>query len=273
MADEELDTRATVKVEIEIDTSDTPMEEDQPEVSVEDVDAAVEIADALDRKDVNEIVHRANLMEAKIVDEATRTAMIIVSTENPVQRSFGDEILDHSSEAIDLGFFSSGRAPLLVDHDPTKPVGVVESVSLGEDRKLRSTVRFGRSALAQEVFQDVLDGIRSNVSVGYRVNKMERDGTNKNAYRVKSWTPMEVSVVSIGADSQAVVGRSTVAPESEPKVEPSVKKDTTMSEVNLDAVRAEATKAAAENAAEIVKLGQRHNKADLAAAAIGAVVS
>lgn len=268
MAEEELETRATVKVEIEIDTSDAPMEEDQPEVSVEDVTTAVEIADALDRKDITEIVHRSNLMEAKIVDEQARTAMIIVSTENPVQRSFGDEILDHSAEAIDLGFFGSGRAPLLLDHDPTKPVGVVESVSLGEDRKLRSKVRFGRSALAQEVFQDVLDGIRSNVSVGYRVNKMERDVANKNAYRVKSWSPMEVSVVSIGADSQAVVGRSAVATESEPKIEPSVKKDTIMSEVNLDAVRAEAAKAASDNAAEIVKLGQRHNKADLAGAAI-----
>ena len=43
-----------------------------------------------------------------------------------------------------------------------------------------------------------------------------------------------------------------------------------MSEVNIDAVRAEATKLAAENAAEIVKLGQRHNKADLAGEAIRA---
>lgn len=270
MAGEELETRATVKVEIEIDTSDTPMEQDQPEVSVEDVTTAVDIADALDRKDMTDIVHRSNLMEAKIVDEQARTAMIIVSTENPVQRSFGNEILDHNPESIDLGFFGSGRAPLLLDHDPTKPVGVVESVSLGEDRKLRSKVRFGRSALAQEVFQDVLDGIRSNVSVGYRVNKMEQDKMSKNAYRVKSWSPMEVSVVSIGADSQAVVGRSAVATETEPKIEPSVKKDTIMNEVNLDAVRAEAAKAASDNAAEIVKLGQRHNKADLAGAAIAA---
>jgi HK97 family phage major capsid protein/HK97 family phage prohead protease len=270
MAEEDIETRATVKVEIEIDTSDAPAVEEQPEVSVEDVEAAVEIADALDRKDLTEIIHRSNLMEAEIVDEQARTALIIVSTENPVGRSFGDEILDHSAGSIDLGFFASGRAPLLLDHDPTKQIGVVESVSLGEDRKLRSKVRFGRSALAQEVFQDVLDGIRSNVSVGYRVNKMERDLKDKNAYRVKSWSPMEVSVVSIGADSQAVVGRSTAASEVEPKVEPSFKKDTPMSEFNIDAVRAEAAKAAAENASEIVKLGQRHNKSDLAAAAIGA---
>jgi len=270
MADEELETRATVKVEIEIDTSDTPMEEDQPEVSVEDVDTAVEIADALDRKAIPEIVHRANAMDAKVIDEATRSVHIAVSSELGVERSFGKEILDHNEGSIDLEFLRSGRAPLLLDHDPEKQIGVIESVSLDGDRVLRSKVRFGRSALAEEVYQDVLDGIRGNVSVGYRVNKMERDANDKNAYRVKSWSPMEVSVVSIPADPSVGVGRSTVAPEPEPKVEPSVKKDTTMSEVNLDAVRAEATKAAAENAAEIVKLGQRHNKADLAAAAIGA---
>ena len=270
MADEDLEQRATVKVEIEIDTSDAPMEEDQPEVSVEDVDAAQEIADALDRKAKPEIVHRANAMEAKVIDEETRSVYIAVSSELPVERSFGKEILDHSGDSVDLEFLRSGRAPLLLDHDPEKQIGVIESVSLDGDRVLRSKVRFGRSALAQEVYQDVLDGIRGNVSVGYRVNKMERDATDKNAYRVKSWSPMEVSVVSIPADPSVGVGRSTASPEPQPKVEPSVKKDTIMSEVNLDAVRAEAAQAAAQNAAEIVKLGQRHNKADLAAAAIGA---
>ena len=270
MSEENIETRATVKVEIEIDTSDEPAVEEQPEVSVEDAEAAVEIADALDRKDAPEITHRSNAMEAKIVDDKKRTAFIAVSSESPVGRSFGDEILDHGSGSIDLEFLRSGRAPLLLDHDPEKQIGVIESVSLDGDRVLRAKVRFGRSALAEEVFQDVVDGIRGNISVGYRVHKMEKDNTVKNAYRVKSWSPMEVSVVSIPADQSVGVGRSAVASEVEPKVEPSFKKDTPMSEFNIDAVRAEAAKAAAENASEIVKLGQRHNKSDLATAAIGA---
>lgn len=270
MADEDLEKRATVKVEIEIDTSDLPAEEEQPEVSVEDVEAAVEIADALDRKEVAEITHRSNAMEAKIVDEKKRTAFVAVSSESPVGRSFGDEILDHAEGSIDLNFLRSGRAPLLLDHDPEKQIGVIESVSLDGDRVLRAKVRFGRSALAEEVFQDVVDGIRGNISVGYRVHKMEKDNMVKNAYRVKSWSPMEVSVVSIPADPSVGVGRSAVASEIEPKVEPSFKKDNSMSEFNIDAVRAEATKLAAENASEIVKLGQRHNKADLAGEAIRA---
>jgi HK97 family phage major capsid protein len=134
---------------------------------------------------------------------------------------------------------------------------------------LRAKVRFGRSALAQEVFQDVVDGIRSNVSVGYRVNKMERSPKNKDEYLVRSWSPLEVSVVSIPADPSVGVGRSAAALEPQPTIEPSIKKEVKMTdEVNLDAVRAEANAAAARNASEIISLGARHNKRDLADAAI-----
>ena len=208
-------------------------------------------------------------MEVRGADEKKRTVDIAVSSELPVERSFGKEILVHEPSAIDMAFFASGRAPLLLDHDMEKQIGVVESVELSGDRKLRAKVRFGRSALAQEVFQDVVDGIRGNVSVGYRVNKMERSSINQDEYLVRSWAPMEVSVVSIPADPSVGVGRSTAALEPKPTVEPSIKKEGTMpDEVNLDAVRAEAAAAAARNASEIVALGQRHNVSDLAQKAL-----
>ena len=222
-----------------------------------------------DRLDTSELAHRAYDMEAKVIDEEKRTAQIAVSSELPVERSFGKEVLMHESGAIDLAFLASGRAPLLLDHDMERQIGVIESVSLTEDRKLRAKVRFGRSALAQEVFQDVVDGIRSNISVGYRVNKMERDDKQRDVYRVKSWSPLEVSVVSIPADPSVGVGRSAAALEPKPTVEPSIRKEAIMAdEVNLDAVRAEAAEAAARNAASIIDLGVRHNKRDLADAAI-----
>jgi HK97 family phage major capsid protein/HK97 family phage prohead protease len=208
-------------------------------------------------------------MEAKAVDEKKRTVDIAVSSELAVDRSFGKEVLVHEMGAIDLAFLASGRAPLLLDHDMERQIGVIESVELSGDRVLRAKVRFGRSALAQEVFQDVVDGIRSNVSVGYRVNKMERSTTNKDEYLVRSWSPLEVSVVSIPADPSVGVGRSAAALEPKPTVEPSIKKEVKMTdEVNLDAVRAEANAAAARNASEIIALGARHNKRDLADAAI-----
>ena len=263
---DDLEERATVKIEIEIDTDGA---EDMPEPEGEIVTPEDVLMGEEDRKNVVELERRATALDARAVDEKTRTVNIAVSSELAVDRSFGKEILVHEQGAIDMEFLASGRAPLLLDHDMEKQIGVIESVELSADRVLRAKVRFGRSALAQEVFQDVVDGIRSNVSVGYRVNKMERSPSDKNAYLVRSWSPLEVSVVSIPADPSVGVGRSAAALEPKPTVEPSIKKEANMAdEVNLDAVRAEAAEAAARNAAAIIDLGVRHNKRDLADAAI-----
>jgi HK97 family phage major capsid protein len=220
-----------------------------------------------DRKGTVEVSHRAMALEAKTIDEETRRVRIAISSEEPVSRQFGMEVLEHSKEAIDLSFLASGRAPLLLDHDPEKQIGVIESVDLdGSARRLRATVRFGKSALAREAFDDVMDGIRANISVGYAINKLERK--DKDTYVAKSWRPMEASLVSIPADVTVGVGRS-----SEPSPNPVIKtdfKENTMSEptFNIAAVEAEARKAAQRNAAQIVELGARHNKSDLARKAI-----
>ncbi len=244
--------------------------EEVVEETVEAVEEAAEIAEEGERKEVVERRSGAFDMEVRGVDEKKRTVSIAVSSELPVERSFGKEILVHEAGAIDMAFLASGRAPLLLDHDMERQIGVIESVELSEDKVLRANVRFGRSALAQEVFQDVVDGIRGNVSVGYRVNKMERSKVNGDEYLVRSWSPLEVSVVSIPADPSVGVGRSAAAAEPKPTVEPSIRKEDKMSEVDLDAVRAEAAAAAARNAADIIALGARHNKRDLADAAIKA---
>jgi len=217
-----------------------------------------------DRKADLEVTHRAMQLEASPINEDERRVRIAVSSEEPVMRSFGMEVLEHSEEAIDLSFLNSGRAPLLLDHDPEKQIGVVESVELdGSARRLRATVRFGKGALAREAFDDVVDGIRTNISVGYAVNKMERK--DKDTFVVKSWRPLEASLVAIPADTQVGVGRSAETPE--PVIKTSIKEDV-MSEVDIAAVEAEARKAAQKNAAQIVELGARHSRSDLAQKAI-----
>jgi HK97 family phage major capsid protein len=139
------------------------------------------------------------------VDE--RRISIAVSSEEPVERAFGDEILSHTADAIDLKFFGSGRAPLLHDHDPAKPVGVVESATLGADKVFRAVVRFGKSPLATEVYNDVVDGIRVNSSVGYSVREW-KSLPDDAGFRITKWSPREVSIVSIPADPSVGVGRS-----------------------------------------------------------------
>jgi HK97 family phage major capsid protein/HK97 family phage prohead protease len=220
-----------------------------------------------ERKADVEVTHRAMQMEMSPINEDERRVRIAVSSEEPVMRSFGYEVLEHSQDAIDLSFLNSGRAPLLLDHDPEKQIGVVESVELdGSARRLRATVRFGKGALAREAFDDVVDGIRANISVGYAVNKMERK--DKDTFVVKSWRPLEASLVAIPADTQVGVGRA--AEKTEPVIKTDFKEDIPMSEntVDIAAVEAEARKAAQKNAAQIIELGARHHRSDLAQKAV-----
>lgn len=209
---------------------------------------------------------RSMYMDAAPINEDERRVSMALSSEEPVERSFGIEVLEHSEDAIDLSFLASGRAPLLMDHDPLKQVGVIESVDLdGSARRLRATVRFGKNGLAREAFDDVVDGIRANVSIGYAISKMERQ--DKDKYVAKSWRPVEASLVSIPADVSVGVGRS-----SEPTPEPvtiTVREETPMTnEIDVAAIELEARKAAQKDAAQIVELGARHNQSDMAKRAI-----
>lgn len=229
---------------------------------------AVTVVEPEERFDTNVVNHRSMAIEASPIDEKRRTVQIAVSSEEAVMRSFGYEVLEHSPDAIDLSFLASGRAPLLLDHDPLKQIGVIESVSLDSSaRRLRATVRFGKGALAQEAFSDVVDGIRANISVGYAINKMEKDKAQKDTYVAKRWRPMEASLVSIPADVTVGVGRSADIPQ-EPVITDIKSKVNIMSEVDIVAIEAEARKSAHKNAAQIIELGGRHNQSEMAARAI-----
>ncbi len=120
------------------------------------------------------------------------------------------EVLDHSPEAVDLAR-AVGGLPLLMDHDSTRQVGVLEDVHVGPDRKLRGMARFSRSATAQEIRQDVLDGIRTRTSIGYRVLEMTQDSRATKdtpaTYRATKWALYENSLVSIPADPTVGAGR------------------------------------------------------------------
>ena len=222
-----------------------------------------------ERKEPITLDYRAMHLDDKAIDEETRTVRVGVSSEEPVKRQFGMEVMDHTKENMNLEFLNSGRAPLLLDHDMEKQIGVVESVELDENaRRLRASVRFGKGEQASEVFNDVVDGIRQNISVGYRVDKkVEREDDPEDYYRVAT-TPMEISIVSIPADQSNLVGVGRSSSETLKSTIQIKEKD--MSEkIDLDAVRAEAAKSASKNAKEIMTLARKHNKADLGEDAIG----
>ncbi len=139
------------------------------------------------------------------VDEENRTVEIAFSSEEPVERFFGTEILDHEPSAVRMGRLERG-GPLLVDHDPRDHVGVVESAEIGADRRGRAVVRFGKGERANEIFSDVVDGIRHNVSVGYQIHRMAPE--SDDVFRATDWEPHEISFVSVPADASVGVGRS-----------------------------------------------------------------
>lgn len=217
--------------------------------------------------DNTEYGKRSIHLDASPINEEERRVSMALSSEEPVKRSSFTEVLEHSEEAIDLSFLASGRAPLLLDHDPQKQVGVIESVELdGSARRLRATVRFGKNGLAKDTFEDVVDGIRANVSIGYAINKMERK--DKDTYVAKSWSPVEASLVSIPADVSVGVGRS-----SEPTPEPVTVTVRTeeipmTNEIDVAAIEAEARKAAQKDATKILDLGARHHQSEMARSAV-----
>lgn len=148
--------------------------------------------------------------DAKREDVAeTRTVEISVSSEEPVERWFGNEVLDHSEKSVDLSFMSGGSAPLLLNHDRRQQVGVIERAWI-EKKRMKATIRFGRSATAEEILNDVMDGIRSNISVGYRIDEVHED-KKTDTVTVTNWYPYEASIVAIPADVTVGVGRAAYA--------------------------------------------------------------
>lgn len=208
----------------------------------------------------------------------SRTVELSFSSETPYERWWGTEILDHTKKSIRLDRLKSG-GPLLVDHDTTDIVGVIESVRVDSDLIGRAVVRFGKSVRAEEVFQDVQDGIRRNVSVGYMIHEAQlvetKDGVD--TYRVTDWEPLEISLVSVPADATVGVGRSA---EESPVITENpiqIKEQETMSETTISAAdvaaaetrgREDAQKSEQKRASDILTMGDDYGHPALASKAV-----
>ena len=212
-------------------------------------------------------LERSFLFEREKIDQETRTIELAFSSEAPYARWWGVEILDHSKSAVDLTRLKAG-GPLLCDHDSRDQIGVIESVRIDADRVGRAVVRFGRSARAEEIFRDVVDGIRQNVSVGYAIDDLvlEAKSGEDETYRVTRWTPYEVSLVSVPADFTVGVGR---AADPVQEIKMSVI-ETPAAPVDVAKIQAEARTAEQKRAAEIIAIGEQFALQGMAAEALRA---
>lgn len=162
----------------------------------------------------------------------SRTIQASLSSEMPVKRYDGEEVLSHKPGAVDL---SRAPLPLLCSHNNSSlPVGVVEGLTVA-DGKLKGTIRL--SANQDALWTDITDGILRNLSIGYQITEKQK---TKRGYIATKWMPYECSLVAAPADNTVGIGRS-------------LKKEITKMDRN-DLLKSK--KSAVEEMAELAKTGE-----------------
>ncbi len=160
--------------------------------------------------------------EARAATDANAPIPIAISSEAPVLRydwwddEYYYEVLDHSAKSVILDYARDGM-PFVASHrsyDADQQHGIVENVRV-EKKILRGDVLMSRAQRSQEIAQDMRDGIRKKVSVGYIVGD-QYDQTEKAKdgipiRRYTAWMPIETSTVPVPADYAVGVGRAQSA--------------------------------------------------------------
>lgn len=154
----------------------------------------------------------AHILDVRAEGDHDRIISVLFATEQPVARWYGIEQLQVDESSMQLDRILSGGAPFLLNHDPSAQVGVLLPQTLKvEGGEARIDVKISRNE--DELWQDLQDGIKKNISVGYYALETEivqqKQGVDTyDSYKVTKWEPVEVSLVAIPADIMCGVGRS-----------------------------------------------------------------
>lgn len=228
-----------------------------------------------EKKIQSQTLHRSFLIQRDAVNEENRTVEVAFSSEEPYQQWYGTEILDHDKKSVDLKRLQNA-GPVLCDHDRNNQVGVVESARIDKDKVGRAIVRFSKNnPRADQEFQDVLDGIRQHISVGYRVHECvleKKSDKEPDIYRAVLWEPYEISFVSMPADTTVGVGRSQSETPFDIKVIDQTEERHVTTPENLTPApspaqvidAAQIRSAEQGRVREILAIGQKHNLSELA---------
>lgn len=143
-----------------------------------------------------------------------RKFIISFSSEEPYERWWGTEILDHSEGAVDLSRLNE-IGVVLYNHNRDKVIGKVSRAWIEEMRGM-AEIEFDTDDESELIYQKVASGTLKGVSVGYQIDSWEEVMPNKQsadgrftgpADIARKWTPYEVSIVSVPADPTVGVGR------------------------------------------------------------------
>ena len=174
-----------------------------------------------DKKKIEQIQHRVANGEIRAIGENSRTYELSFSSEMPVERWYGSEILSHDPEAvnlqriIDVGtvLFSHGRDTNI----GRLPIASIDSVWLEtNERKLKAKITFDDDEESEKIHRKVKNGMLRGVSFGYSVSSWEEVAAGKQsvngrhtgpAYIALRWEPFEISLEPTPADPSVGVGR------------------------------------------------------------------
>ena len=160
----------------------------------------------------SELFFRSLELDRATLNKEERSVEVSFSSEIGVKRWFGSEILLHGSENVDLSRLKSMGAALM-NHNPNMIVGRVVRAKI-DNKQGRATIVFDDDEDGNRAMKKVESGSLRGVSVGYSINKfreVQRDeewnGIKGPAYVATRWTPYEISLTPIPADSTVGVGR------------------------------------------------------------------
>ena len=148
------------------------------------------------------VEHADILIERK---ESDNLLSFPASSEEPVDRWYGREVLSHEPAAVNLKRAKAGALPLLFNHDINDPIGIITGARVEKNRLMVDAKLFPTDR-AHEV-NTMIDGGLRNVSLAYRVHVIEEDVKNQT-YTVTDWEPYEVSIVTVPADPTVGIGRN-----------------------------------------------------------------
>ena len=143
------------------------------------------------------------------IDVEARTIELSLSSDQPYKRYFGNEVLDHSPECVNLTRMQTGAA-MLFNHDTGVHLGKFLSCQT-DGKTLRAKAQIGENADAENRWKDIQSGVLHQASIGYMVGAMKLEEENEkdgDTYRVTAWEPYEGSLVTVAADPTVGIGRS-----------------------------------------------------------------
>jgi HK97 family phage major capsid protein len=161
------------------------------------------------------VQYRGLEIQREWINTKNLTVEFPFSSTTPVARWYGNEILSHEPGAIDTSRASQKALPLLEDHEwsSATTIGIIEKVWVEKNERAWARARFSDNPHPMEVWRDIVNEIKRNVSVGYVLDEYElldpEEGQEDELDNVlvTRWTPHEISIVAVPADASVGLGR------------------------------------------------------------------